>query len=92
MLKVTENAKKELKRILAEKVDNPLAGVRLMSSVKPDNYDLAIDIEMPGDQVVEHKGSKVLLVDQELSDHLDGNILDVEDNAHGKSFVVLAGK
>jgi len=92
MLRVTENAKKELKRILAEKVDNPLAGIRLMRSGKPDNYGLAIDVEMPGDQVVVHKGSKVLLVEHELSDRLDGHILDVEDTTHGKSFVVLAGK
>jgi Fe-S cluster assembly iron-binding protein IscA len=92
MLKVTEEAKQELKKILAEKVDNPLAGIRLMSSGKPDNYDLAIDVEMPGDQVVEHKGTKVLLVSQDLSDHLDGHTLDIEDNARGKSFVVLSGE
>lgn len=92
MLRVTEDAKKELKRILAEKADNPLAGLRLVRGVQPDDFGLAIDIEMPGDQVVEHKSSKVLLVDDELSDRLEGNILDVEDAPHGKSFVVLARK
>jgi Fe-S cluster assembly iron-binding protein IscA len=92
MLRVTENAKKELKRILAEKVDNPLAGIRLMRSGKPDNYDLAIDVAMPNDQVVEYHSSKVLLVEQELSEHLDGNVLDVEDTPQGKGFVVIAGK
>ena len=49
MLIVTENAKKELKRILAEKGDNPLAGIGIMKGGQPDNYDFAIDIEMPGD-------------------------------------------
>ena len=92
MLRVAEAAKKELRKILSEKVDNPLAGLRLVRGGQPDNFGLAVDIEMPGDQVVEHKGSKVLLVNRELSDHLDGNILDVEDTPHGKSFVVLAGK
>lgn len=92
MLRVTENAKKELKRILAGKADNQLAGIRLVRGGQPDSFGLAVDIEMPGDQVVEHKGSKVLLVDRELSDHLDRHILDVEDTAHGKSFVILAGK
>lgn len=92
MLRVTEAAKKELKRILAEKADNPLAGLRIIRGGQPDNYGLAIDVEMPGDQVVEHKGAKVLLVSRELSNRLDGNILDVEDTAHGKSFVVLARK
>lgn len=92
MLKVTEAAKNELKRILAEKADNPLAGLRLVRGGQPDDFGLAVDIEMPGDQVVEHTGSKVLLVNRELSDRLDENILDVEDTPHGKSFVVLVGK
>jgi Fe-S cluster assembly iron-binding protein IscA len=91
MLKVTEEAKKELKKTLAEKVDNPLAGLRIMKGGKPDQYDLAIDVEMPGDQVVEFKGSKVLLVAQELSEHLGGHILDVEDDGHRKHLVVLGG-
>ena len=40
MLRVTEAAKKELKRMLAEKVDNPLAGLRLVRSGQPDNFGL----------------------------------------------------
>ena len=89
MLIVTEGAKNELKKILYEKVDHPLAGIRLLSGAQPDNFGLSIDIEVPGDQVVEHDGSKVLLIDGELSERLDGDILDVEDTAGGKSFVVL---
>lgn len=89
MLIVTEGAKNELKKILYEKVDHPLAGIRLLSGAQPDNFGLSIDIEVPGDQVVEHDGSKVLLIDSELSLHLDGDTLDVEDTASGKSFVVL---
>ena len=92
MLIVTDSAKKELKKILSKKADNPLAGLRLVRGGQPDDFGLAIDIEMPHDQVVEHEGSKVLLIDRELSNHLNGNILDVEDAPHGKSFVVLAGK
>lgn len=91
MLRVTESAKEELKKILAEKVDNPLAGIRLTRGGQPDNFDLALDVEMPADQVVKYQGAKVLLVDSELSNHLDGDILDVEDTAQGKNFVVLAG-
>ena len=89
MLVVTEGAKNELKKILYEKVDHPLAGIRLLSGAQPDNFGLSIDIEVPGDQVVEHDGCKVLLIDGELSERLDGDILDVEDTASGKSFVVL---
>ena len=89
MLQVTEEAKKELKKTLAEKVDNPLAGIRIKKGDKPDQYALAIDIEMPGDQVVEFKGSKVLLVAQELSENLSGHTLDFEDDGQSKNFVVL---
>jgi len=89
MVIVTEDAKNELKKILSEKVDHPLASIRLLIGAQPDNFGLSIDIEVPGDQVVEHDGSKVLLIDGELSERLDGDILDVEDTASGKSFVVL---
>ena len=57
-----------------------------------DNYNLAIDVEMPGDQLVKYRGSKVLLVDKELSHQLDGSVLDIEENTQGKNFVVLERK
>lgn len=89
MLRVTSDAKKELKKILSEKVDDPLAGIRLVRGSQPDNFGLNIDIELARDQVVEHDGLKVLLVDYELSENLDGNILDIEDKTQGKNFVVI---
>lgn len=89
MLVVTEDAKNELKKILSGKVDHPLAGLRLVRGEQPGNFGLTVDIELPGDQVIEYKGSKVLLVDGELSHTLHGNILDIESTAGGKSFVVL---
>jgi len=87
MLKVTQRAKEELKRILSAKVDNPKAGVRLTDS-GPDKFGLGIDVEMPGDQVVKHKGSKVLLVAHELATSLEGQTLDFTGTAEGSSFVV----
>jgi len=92
MLNVTEPAKQELKRILFEKVDHPLAGVRLVRGNQPDSYGLTIDIELPGDQVLEYDGSKILIVDQDVSRCLDGDILDIEDEAQGKSLVVIERK
>jgi len=92
MLTVTELAKQELKKILFEKVDHPLAGIRLIKGEQPDSFGLTIDIEMPGDEVVEYDGSKVLIVGRELSEDLDGNVLDIEDEAQGKNFVVIERK
>jgi len=92
MLTVTEPAKQELKRILFERVDHPLAGVRLVKGNQPDSYGLTIDIELPGDQVVEYDGSKILLVGQDISTCLDGDVLDIEDEVQGKNFVVVGKK
>ena len=88
MLAVTDLAKQELKRLLYEKVDHPLAGIRLIRGGQPDSYGLTIDIEVPGDEVVTHDGAKVLIVDHELSRDLDGNWLDI-DATQDNNFVVL---
>jgi len=89
MIQVSEKAKIELRRMLAEKVDNPLAGIRLVRGTAPGFYGLAVDIEMPGDQVVMHNGYKVLLADKELSEHLDGATIDVQETEEGKGLVVI---
>ena len=88
MITVTEGAKQQLKKILSAKVDNPHAGLRLTPS-DPGQFALSIDIELPGDQVVEHEGSKVLLVEQALAASLKGVTLDVQDTADGPELVVL---
>jgi len=82
MLAVTERAKQELKKILSAHVDYPMAGLRLSKS-EPDRFTLTIDVEEPGDQVVKHEGSKVLLVDKELASALQGTIIDIEDTPEG---------
>ena len=87
MIDVTEPAKQELKKILSSKVDNPLAGFRLITS--GDQFGFSIDVEMPGDRVVEYEGSKVLLVEGELATRLKGHTLDIEDTADGPGRVLL---
>ena len=88
MIGVTERAKEELKKILANKVDYPGAGLRLTDSTDSGHLALKIDVEAPGDQVVKHEGSKVLLVEERLSTSLDGIVLDVEDTPDGPQLVV----
>jgi Fe-S cluster assembly iron-binding protein IscA len=88
MIEVTERAKKELKGILSAKVDNPQAGLRLMANSQ-SQLSLHIDVEMTGDQVVKHKGSKVLLVENELANTLEGQTLDFTDTAEGREFVFI---
>lgn len=82
MIAVTERAKQELKGLLSEKVDNPLAVLRLISTDQ-GQLGLSIDIEAPADKVVEHEGAKVLVVEPELAGSLEGVTLDVEDTPQG---------
>ena len=91
MIAVTQRAKKELRKKLSVKADNPQAALRLTTPF-PGQFGLSIDVEMPGDQVVEHKGSKVLLVEPGLAGHLEGHTLDIEDTADGPKLVILEGK
>lgn len=53
------------------------------------NIGLGIDIEKSNDQIVEFEGSKVLMVEQSLADHLTGIILDVEETEEGPQLVLL---
>lgn len=87
MITVTKRAKIELKRMLAEKVDNPLALLRLTSS--HEGLGLMVDVEMPGDKVIKHENVKVLAVEQVLADSLGSVTLDVEDAAEGPELVLV---
>ena len=88
MIEVTERAKHELKKILSANVDNPLAGLRL-SATEQNRLGLGLDIEASGDTVVEHEGSKVLMVEGELADGLRGISVDIEDTQDGPRLVIV---
>ena len=87
MIGVTERAKKELKRILMDNVDNPQAGLRLISD-ESGQLGLSIDIETKDDQVVEHDNAKVLIVENNLADSLNEVTIDVEDTSEGPKLVI----
>lgn len=87
MIEVTERAKNELKKILAEKVDNPLAVLRLTSS--HTGFGLILDVEMPGDETFEYENTKILVVERALADSIEKLTLDVEDTPEGPELVVV---
>ena len=87
MIGVTERAKKELKRILTDNVDNPLAGLRLTSD-ESGQLGLSIDIETKDDQVVKHDNTKVLIVENNLADSLSNVTIDVKDTQEGPKLVI----
>ena len=87
MIVVTNRAKQELKRILSGKVENWYAGLRLTANGQ-GQLGLGIDVEMPGDRVVEYESSKVLLVEPGLDSSLNDITLDVEDTGEGSELVI----
>jgi Fe-S cluster assembly iron-binding protein IscA len=87
MIGVTESAKKELKRVLTGNVDHPEACLRLRTNDE-GKLGLGIDIEKPGDKVVEYEGSRLLVVAQELADSLENVFIDVEDTDEGSQLVI----
>jgi len=87
MLVVTEQARDELKKLLTAKVDWPGARLRLMDR-GGGKLGLGIDVETPGDIILEHEGTRLLLVEAGLASRLDGVTLDVDSGAGGAGLVI----
>ena len=79
MIGVTERARQELKKMLVANTDEPEACLRLIAN-EQGQLGLAIDTERQGDQVVEHDDSKLLVVENDLADSLEGITMDVQDS------------
>jgi len=89
MVTVTEDAKEELRTLLSlANVDDPEVGLRVVQEA-PGRIELVLDKEQQGDQVVEHKGAKVLLVGEEMAVALQSVTFDCEDGPEGRCLVVL---
>ncbi|MFC1988475.1 hypothetical protein ACFLVJ_01405 [Chloroflexota bacterium] len=87
MINVTGKAIQELKRILYTAVDMPQARLRLIDRGQ-EELGLGIDIEMPGDELVEHDGSPILVVEHGLAERLNGLTIDVDDAPEGFRLVL----
>jgi len=87
MINITAKARQELERILFSSVDMPQARLRLIDRGK-EELGLGIDIEMPGDELVMHDGSAVLVVEHELAERLAGITIDVDNTLEGLKLVL----
>ena len=87
MLTVTESAKQRLKELLLASTNDPDFGFRLVLKA-PGELGLQLDREGVGDDVVEHEGSKVLLVGPEVLMVVAEAILDTEDTPEGTKLVI----
>ena len=87
MLTVTESARQKLKEALVANTDDPDMSLRLVANL-PGHFEFVMDKETEDDQVVEHDGRKILLVDSELDHALEGMTIDYEENAEGRHLVM----
>jgi Fe-S cluster assembly iron-binding protein IscA len=88
MIKVTEQAKQELKRLLTSSVDWPGARLRLLDRGQ-GRLGLGIDIEAADDQVVEYEGMKLLVVEPGLVSNPKQITLDVDATPDGVELVII---
>lgn len=87
MISVTEHAKQVLKTTLIAMEADPDEGLRLLPS--PDGeFALALDSQLPGDQVVDYEGLKVLLVGVEYFRLLNGKTVDCLETENGEVLIV----
>ena len=87
MINVTKRAKQELRRLLSENVDWPEARLRIMDRGQ-GIIGLGIDVEAPGDLIVECEGERVLICEPVLATSLKGITLDVDDTPKGTELVI----
>ena len=87
MINITARAKQALHKLLTAKVDLPEGRLRLVDRGQ-GKLGLGVDIEMPGDELVEYDGSTILVVERVLAANLEGVTLDVEDSVEGSNLVL----
>lgn len=87
MITVTNNAKEWLKELLLTRIRDPEFSVRLVLD-ESEQARLVVGREAPGDYVVEHDGSKVLLVAQDMAERVGELTLDVKDTPEGVKLVI----
>ena len=87
MIDVTERAKKELKALLTNNVDHPMACLRLRTN-EEGKLGIGIDVETPGDKVIKYEGCTLLVVETKLAASLQGVAIDVMDD-NGSSELVI---
>ena len=82
MIEVTDGARVELKKLLSENSSEADALLRLTAN-EEGQLGLVLGREQPGDNVVEHDGTKVFAIEGGLAGHLNGVTLDVEETPEG---------
>jgi Fe-S cluster assembly iron-binding protein IscA len=91
MLEVTIRAREKLQEaLLEEKTTVTQVSYRITPiPTMPNRLGIALDKEKKGDQVVKSKeGLKILLIQAELAQELEGMVLDYQDTPNGQGFTI----
>ena len=88
-LTVTDRARETLKQVLEVNREQPEQVLRLLPN-QEGAYQFALDTTRDGDQVVEHDGSTIMVVADEVSSTLSGATLDVRDTEQGPALTLAA--
>ena len=86
MIHVTERARETFMETL-ELVDNP----GLILRIGPTESGLGVfpdTLQKDDDEVIEHDGRAVLLIDRDVSEEFADTTIDVEEDANGSHFVL----
>jgi Fe-S cluster assembly iron-binding protein IscA len=87
MIEITDDARKELKKILAENAQDPKAVLRLTAN-EQGQLGLVMDSVMEGDTVIEYEGSNVLVIEDHFASHLEGISMEVEETPEGPALTL----
>jgi Fe-S cluster assembly iron-binding protein IscA len=86
MIQVTERARETFKNKLEDLIERP--GVMLCIGSTDSGLEIFPDTLKDDDQIIEHDGRAVLLIEQEVAETLADTTIDVEEHADGAHFVV----
>jgi Fe-S cluster assembly iron-binding protein IscA len=87
MIEVTNEARKELKKILTENAQDPNLVLRLIAN-EQGQLGLVMDNAAEDDKIIEYEGMKVLVIEDHFASHLEGVKLEVEETPEGPSLTL----
>ena len=91
MVKVTDGAEEELKRILGTSDLDAGRYLRLATPplwVGQGDFGIVIDMDREGDLIIDSEGQALLLVDADLAESLSDSVLDFKDSPAGPAFTL----
>lgn len=86
-LTVTDQAAAALSQYLESQAREEEQVLRLIADGE-GNHRFTLDTPNPGDQVVEHNGEAVMVIEPEISEDLADNVLDLKETSSGISLTL----